>query len=238
LWIDYYNKEKDMKAILSPSMMCAPIDMLKETLADFRAAGVEYLHIDVMDGRFVPNLMLGTDYVRQLRRISDIPLDVHLMIDEPESKIAWFDFQPDEIVSVHVESTRHLQRCLQKVGALGAKPFAALNPATALSALDWVWDDIAGVLVMTVNPGYAGQKLIARTIDKIAECRNLIDGKGIAAQIEVDGNVSIANGIRMADAGADVFVLGSSAAFKEGEPLAAALRRFREQVDSRRIAEE
>jgi ribulose-phosphate 3-epimerase len=211
-------------------MMCAKLDALKETLADFEASGVEYLHIDVMDGRFVPNLMLGTDYVKQLRRLSAIPLDVHLMVEEPDAKIDWFDFQPGEIVSVHAESTHHLQRCLQKLRGLGAKPFVALNPATPLSALDWVWPDIDGVLLMTVNPGYAGQKLVPQTIDKIAACRKLAQDKGLTLQIEVDGNVSIENGIKMAKAGAEIFVLGSSAAFKPGVPLARSLSEFREQL--------
>ena len=141
--------------MLAPSMMCAQIDKLDETLCAFEKAGIEYLHIDVMDGCFVPNLMLGTDYVKQLRKLTSIPLDIHLMITEPEKKISWFDFQPGEFVSVHHESTKNWRQALQMVRDAGAKPLAAINPPTPVSVLEDVIDLIDGVLVMTVNPGLA-----------------------------------------------------------------------------------
>jgi ribulose-phosphate 3-epimerase len=186
-----------------------------------------------MDGSFVPNLQFGTDYIKQLRKLSSIPLDIHLMVERPEEKIDWFDFQEGEYVSIHVESTRHLQRTLQRIRDKGAKPMAALNPATPLSTLDWVWDDIDAVLIMTVNPGYAGQKLVPQTLQKIAECKKKAElaGKG-DIEIEVDGNVSFENAIKMANTGADIYVLGTSCLFGEDKPLVDSLQYFREVLRS------
>jgi ribulose-phosphate 3-epimerase len=218
---------------LSPSLMCANIEELSDTLKIFAQNCVEYLHIDVMDGSFVPNLQFGTDYVKQLRRLSHIPLDIHLMIEKPEDKIDWFDLREGEYVSVHVESTRHLHRTLQRIKGKGAKPMVALNPATPLSMLDWVWGDIDGVLIMTVNPGYAGQKLIPQTLKKIAECKKRAAAAGRAdIEIEVDGNVSPENAVKMAATGADIYVLGSSCLFRKDKPLKDALYSFRETLRS------
>jgi ribulose-phosphate 3-epimerase len=213
--------------------MCANIEGLSNTLKIFEQNNVEYLHIDVMDGVFVPNLQFGTDYIKQLRRLSHIPLDIHLMIERPEDKLDWFDFHEGEYVSVHVESTRHLQRTLQRIKDKGAKPMAALNPATPLSALDWVWGDIDGVLIMTVNPGYSGQTLVPQTLQKIAECK----ARAIAAdradiETEVDGNVSPENAVKMAAAGANIYVLGSSCLFRKELTIDDALRTFRQTLRS------
>ncbi len=203
-----------MKKQIAPSMMCADYRTLVPFLATCEACGIEYLHIDVMDGVFVKNFTLGTDYCRRLRDMTDIPLDIHLMITEPEWKIDWFAPKPGEYVSVHVESTNHLQRALAKIKDTGARAMAALNPATPLSALDYVLADIDGVLLMTVNPGFAGQKLITQTIGKITDCRRYLDERGYTdVEIEVDGNVSFVNGEKMAAAGADIFVAGSSSVF-------------------------
>jgi ribulose-phosphate 3-epimerase len=220
-----------MKSKLSPSMMCAGITELGKTLRIFEESGVEYLHIDVMDGSFVPNFMLGTDYVKQLRDLSRIPLDVHLMIERPEDKIDWFDFRPGECVSVHAESTRHLQRALQRIKDRGASARVALNPATPLSALDYVWDDIDGVLIMTVNPGYAGQKLVPQTLQKISDCKKMAAAAGRPdIEIEADGNVSLENAVKMARAGADIYVLGSSSLFVKDLPLDAAITKIRQAI--------
>jgi ribulose-phosphate 3-epimerase len=220
-----------MNVKLSPSLMCANIAELLNAIRIFEQNGVEYLHIDVMDGTFVPNLQFGTDYIKQIRRLSSISLDVHLMIEKPEEKIDWFDFQEGEYVSVHVESTRHLQRTLKQIKNRGAKPMAALNPATPLSALDWVWDDVDGVLIMTVNPGYAGQKLVPQTLQKIAECKKKAASIGRGdIEIEVDGNVSLENAVKMANTGADIYVLGSSCLFCDDASLADSLCRFRKTL--------
>ncbi len=219
-----------MKKQIAPSMMCADYRTLVPLLETFAKCGIEYLHIDVMDGVFVKNFTLGTDYCRRLREMTDIPLDIHLMITEPEWKIDWFQPQPGEYVSVHAEATDHLQRALAKIKDCGAKAMAALNPATPLSALDYVLDDIDAVLLMTVNPGFAGQKLIPQTLQKIADCRRYLDARGYAGvEIEVDGNVSFVNAAKMAAAGADIYVAGSSSVFC-GDDIAANIARLRESI--------
>lgn len=214
--------------MIAPSMMCAPIERLTQTLRAFEQAGVEYLHIDVMDGHFVPNLMLGTDYVKQLRRLSPIPLDVHLMIDKPEDKIGWFDFQPGEFVSVHAESTADWRKALALVQKTGAKAMAAINPPTPVAALENVLDLLGGVLVMTVNPGFAGQKAVPETIRKIADTRALLQRHNLGGlPIEVDGNVSFERAPEMKRMGADIFVCGTSSVFTKAMPLDEALSKFR-----------
>lgn len=211
-------------------MMCFPTLGLDRVLADCAAAAVELLHIDVMDGRFVPNLMLGTNYVADLRQATDITLDLHLMIQEPGDKLDWFAAGGGDWVSVHAESTAHLQRTVERVRSLGGHPRVALNPATPLSALDWVLDDIDGILLMTVNPGYAGQALIPQTVAKIAQLKAQLVERGRAdLDIEVDGNVSAPNAVAMAAAGASTFVLGTSA-INLVKPLADQLRAFRAAI--------
>ena len=211
-------------------MMCADIGALRETLALFEKHGIDYLHIDVMDGVFVPNLMLGSDYCRRLRGMTDIPLDIHLMVVNPEPKIEWFEPAPGEYVSVHAESTKHLHRAIQAVKAAGAKPLAALNPATPLSAVEYVMED-CGVLLMLVNPGYAGQALIPDTLRKIRELRALADAKGLPDfEIQVDGNVGFGNMAGIVEAGADFLVLGSSSIFTKDLPPEEAVLKVRECI--------
>ena len=213
--------------IIAPSMMCVEYARFAETLRLFEQNGVGLLHVDVMDGVFVKNYTLGTDFCRNLRKMTSIPLDLHLMITEPEWKIAWFDVMPGEWVSVHAEATDHLQRALAAIRSAGGKPLCALNPATPLNTLDYVLDDIDGVLLMTVNPGFAGQKLIPATLRKIADCRKYLDERGYGhVRIEVDGNVSFENAVKMRAAGADTFVAGSSSVF-HGTDIAANIEELR-----------
>jgi ribulose-phosphate 3-epimerase len=193
--------------------------------------GVDVLHVDVMDGEFVANLMLGTESIRHLRKASSIPLDIHLMIQRPEDKLDWFDIQPGEYVSVHAESTRHLQRALAKIRSYGAHPIVALNPATPLYMVEDVLEDVDGVLLMTVNPGFAGQKLVPQTLDKISRLRTMLDKAGRGhVLIEVDGNVSFVNGEKMRRAGADMFVCGSSSIFSKEGTVEENIARFRNCV--------
>lgn len=220
---------------LSPSMMCAGIAHLPAVLAVFADCGIHSLHIDVMDGCFVPNFTLGTDFCRRLRALTDIPLDIHLMITEPERKLDWFGIQPGEYVSVHAESTAHLHRALSRIRALGAHPIAALNPATPLSALDYILDETDGVLLMTVNPGFAGQPLVPGMLRKIADCRSYLDARGYWDHLlQVDGCVSFTHAKAMREAGADYFVTGSSSVFHDSdggenaEKIAENCRRLRE----------
>jgi ribulose-phosphate 3-epimerase len=185
-----------------------------------------------MDGEFVPNFTLGTDYCRILKKHADIPLDIHLMINDPENKLSWFDFGEGDYVSVHVESTKHLQRALSIIKSRGAKPMVAINPATPIEALEYVLDDICAVLVMTVNPGFAGQKMIPATLDKIRKLREYLDAKGYAGvEIEVDGNVSFTNAVLMKQAGANIFVGGTSSVFSSEGDICENIDRMRKGLD-------
>lgn len=216
----------DMK--ISPSMMCADPDVFSETLRTFEQCGIEYLHIDVMDGHFVPNFTLGTDYCKHLKKKTTIPLDIHLMIENPEDKLGWFPFGEGDIVSVHAESTKHLQKALAEIRQKGARAFVALNPATPLCTIEDVLDDLDGVMIMAVNPGFAGQKLIPSALDKIRRLRTMLDSTGHGdMEIEVDGNVSFENSVKMKNAGANIFVAGTSSVFNPSFPLEEGIARFR-----------
>ena len=221
-----------MKKMISPSLMCGRIADYPHTLDVFAKTGIEYLHVDVMDGDFVPNLQFGTDTVRQLRGMSKIPLDIHLMIERPEDKLAWFDIQPGEYVSVHAESTKHLQKCLAMIRERGGKPMAAINPATPFLMLENVLGDLDGILVMTVNPGFAGQKLIPTTLEKVRELRVYLDARGYTeTDIEVDGNVSFENARLLTDAGANIFVAGTSSVYKRDLRLEDAIAQMRKSIE-------
>ena len=202
-------------AWISPSVMCmSEWRGAGDQLDQLIESGVELIHADVMDGEFVPNMMFGTDSIRNLRKACPIPLDLHMMIERPDDKLPWFDIQPGEYVSIHFETAKHLQRTLSYIRDRGAHPMVALNPSTPLCMLEDILDDIDGVLVMAVNPGFAGQKLIPQMIGKIARLRKMLDETGREKmRIEVDGNVSFENSTRMRAAGADIFVCGTSSIF-------------------------
>ena len=220
------------KPIISPSVMCFNFWLEgAEVLKELEKAKAEYLHADVMDGSFVNNFMLGTDAIKNLRKSSNIPLDIHLMIERPEDKLHWFDIKENELVSIHYESTKHLQKALSSVRELGARPMVAINPATPISLIEDVIPDVDAVLIMTVNPGFAGQKLVPATLNKIKKLREYLDLNGYEkVRIQVDGNVSIENAIKMREAGADIFVLGTSSLFKKGESIIENAQKFREII--------
>ena len=214
-------------------MMCADIFTLGDTMDVFEKNGVSYLHIDIMDGEFVPNFTLGTDYCRRMKQSSSIPLDIHLMINDPEKKLSWFDFGEGDIVSVHFESTKHPYLALQMIRERGAKAFLAINPGTAASVILPMLPVMDGVLVMTVNPGFAGQKLAESTLAKITEVRELAAKAGRDdLLIETDGNVSFENAVRMSRAGADIFVAGTSAVFRKDMSLEEGLKKLQECVEN------
>jgi ribulose-phosphate 3-epimerase len=215
-----------MKKKISPSLMCGRISEYKEILKEFEKCGIEYLHIDVMDGEFVPNLQFGTDMIKQIRKMSNIPLDIHLMINNPEDKLEWFGICEGEYVAIHYEATKHVQRALAKVRELGAKPMLALNPATPLCVLEDLLPDVDAVLIMTVNPGFAGQKIVPATIDKVKRLRKMLDEKGYEnVEIEVDGNVSFENARLLSDAGANIFVAGTSSVFHKDYSIPSAIEK-------------
>lgn len=202
---------------VSPSMMCADALNLGADAVALEKAGVQYFHYDVMDGDFVPNFMLGPDVIKAVRKVSKVPADIHLMVKNPERHLHLFDLRAGDVVSVHQESTIHLQRTLAAIRQTGAQAAVALNPATPLCTIEDVLPDIDMVLLMTVNPGFAGQKLVPQTLAKITRLRKMLDESGYPdVRIEVDGNVSFENAVRMRAAGADLFVAGTSAVFREG----------------------
>lgn len=199
---------------ISPSLMCCDYFNFKEQIDTFKESGIEYLHIDVMDGEFVPNYALGSDIIRQLRAYTDIPLDIHLMVKDIDRKLDYIPLAEGDIVSVHYEATTHLQRVLSQIKKKGAKSYVALNPATPICVLEEIIDDLDGVLIMTVNPGYAGQKLIPSTLTKIEKLKNWLKEKGKNIPIQVDGNVSFESAKIMSEKGANIFIAGSSSVFK------------------------
>ena len=197
--------------ILSPSLLSADCGNLAETLRNLEAAGVKWVHWDVMDGQFVPNITFGQHVIKGLRPASGLFFDVHLMIVQPERYLADFKAAGADMLVVHAEATVHLQRTLAEIRRLGMKAGVALNPATPLSVLDYVTDDVNMVLVMSVNPGFGGQKFLPATIRKVAELRAKLNAAGRAdCLVQVDGGVNIDNTGTLVRAGADVLVSGSA----------------------------
>jgi ribulose-phosphate 3-epimerase len=220
-----------MKALISPSVMCVDFKCLESSIRELEHAQVEYLHIDIMDGRFVPNFTFGPDFVRAIRELTDIPLDFHFMVEEPDRHIPNFDVQSGDIVSIHQEACVHLQRTLQLIRSFGAKCAVALNPATSIYSLEEILDDLDMVLIMTVNPGYAGQKLVPATLNKIRRLKQWLRDRGYDnIAIEVDGNVSFENAVKMREAGADIFVAGTSSIFKKDQNIYRLTEEFRKRI--------
>ena len=199
---------------ISVSMMCADLIHLNETIRIFEQEKVDYLHVDVMDGEFVPNFGLGVDYIRGLRELTNIPLDLHLMIKEPEYKLQWIGIHPEDIVSIHYESTYQVQRALDWLVPFQCKRFLALNPATPLYVLEEVLDYIDGINLLMVNPGFAGQKIVPSTLKKAKRIYTFLSdmGKGNIT-IEVDGNITPENAEKLREYGASIFVAGTSSVF-------------------------
>ena len=220
-----------MKRMISPSLMCADFMNLGDELKKLEKGNIEYLHVDIMDGVYVPNYTLGTDFVKRLHAATDIPLDIHLMIDEPTAKLDWFELCEGDYVSVHYESCTHIQRALNLIRERGARPMLALNPGTPLTVLEELMTYIDGVLIMTVNPGFSGQKLVTSTLGKITRCRELLDRNGYTeVDIECDGNVSFENAKLMKEAGANIFVAGTSSIYSKADTLENNLARLRAAI--------
>lgn len=202
---------------LSPSVLSADFAKLGEQVRLVDEAGADYIHLDVMDGKFVPNISFGMPVIEAIRRVTDKPLDVHLMIEEPIRYLEEFKAAGADIVTVHAESCVHLHRTISRIRELDMKAGVALNPATSVSVLNYIFDDIDLALVMSVNPGFGGQTFIPAVLDKIKRIHKIADDKGLMnLEIEVDGGVTLNNVSAVVDAGADVIVAGS-AIFK-GDP--------------------
>lgn len=195
---------------IAPSILSADFSRIGDEVRDVAAAGADYIHVDVMDGHFVPNITIGPLVVEALRKVTDLTLDVHLMIAQPDLYIPDFAAAGADIIVVHAEATNHLHRTVQLIKSLGKRAGVALNPATPLHCLDYILEDIDLVLLMTVNPGFGGQLFIEACLPKIHALRGMLDKRGLEAELEVDGGVKAGNIDRISHAGADVFVAGSA----------------------------
>jgi len=202
---------------IAPSILSADFAVLGTEIAAVERGGADLIHVDVMDGHFVPNLSIGVPVVRSIRKIATVPLDVHLMIEEPDRYLDAFVKAGAAMISVHVEVLPHLHRTLQAIKELGAKAGVALNPSTPVGALEEVAGMVDHVLVMSVNPGFGGQTFIPRSESKIQAVRALLNRQGNAAPIEVDGGIDASNVARIVEAGATILVAGTSI-FGTGDP--------------------
>lgn len=195
---------------LAPSILSSDFSRLGDDIRAVEEAGADYIHIDVMDGHFVPNITIGPIVVESIRKVTHLPLDVHLMISNPDQYIKDFIKAGSNILSVHAETCPHLQRTINHIRELGTKPAVVLNPSTSLSTLEYILEEVDMVLLMTVNPGFGGQQFIPSMIPKIKKMRSLIDGKKLPVELEVDGGINLDNINKVAKAGADVIVAGSA----------------------------
>jgi ribulose-phosphate 3-epimerase len=211
---------------IAPSILSADFARLGEEVRAIESGGADYVHVDVMDGHFVPNITIGPPVVAALRKVTTLPLDVHLMIEDPDRYIPDFAGAGADIITVHAEASIHLHRTVQLIRSLGKKAGVSLNPATPVSALDVILDDLDLVLVMTVNPGFGGQGFISSCLPKIEALRREIDRRRLSVELQVDGGVKTDNIARIAAAGADVFVAGSAvfATADYGDTIAALKR--------------
>jgi ribulose-phosphate 3-epimerase len=205
---------------IAPSILSADFGRLAEEVRAVERAGADWIHVDVMDGHFVPNLTIGPPVIRAVRRATALPLDVHLMIETPERSLADYAAAGADRIGVHVETCPHLHRALQQIRALGKQSCVVLNPATPAAAAEPVLGEVDQVLVMSVNPGFGGQSFIEAVLPKIAQLRRWIDERELAVELEVDGGVSPDSIERAARAGANVFVAGT-AVFGEADYRAA-----------------
>ena len=202
---------------LSASIMCADIINMGEALREIEDAGIEYIHCDIMDNHFVPNLMIPMEFLNRLRVATRLPFDFHVMCEKPETVVERLDIREGDLVSIHYESTPHLHRVISLVRSKGARAAVAINPATPISVIEEILPEVEMVLVMSVDPGFAGQKIVPSSFDKIARLKHYLIEKGYEdILIEVDGCCSFENVPKMYDAGADIFVVGTSSVFKSG----------------------
>ena len=211
---------------LAPSILSADFSRLGEQVAEATEAGADYIHIDVMDGHFVPQITIGAPVVAAIRRWTNLPLDVHLMIEAPERQVKQFADAGADIITVHIETCPNIHQVVQTIKESGVKAGVSLNPGTSINALKEVLSFLDLVLVMTVNPGFGGQTFIEDTVDKVARLRVELDGRGLAAELSVDGGINAETAPRVVRAGARVLVAGS-AVFHSGQTVKEALAKIR-----------
>jgi ribulose-phosphate 3-epimerase len=215
------------RILIAPSVLSADFGRLADEVRAAEKAGADVIHLDVMDGHFVPNITIGPMVVAAVNKVTDLPLDVHLMIEHPERYVDQFAKAGADVISVHPEACPHLHRVIQQIRAAGARPSCSLNPHTPLNVLDHVLEDLAMVLIMTVNPGFGGQSFIEACVPKVKALREEANRRGLALDIEVDGGIKPGPTIRKAaEAGANVFVAGS--AVFEAPDYAAVIRALRD----------
>ncbi len=201
---------KERQVLISPSVLSADFTRLGDEIRSVEEAGADWIHIDVMDGHFVPNITIGPMIVSAVKRVAHVPLDVHLMISDPDAFLEDFHAAGADILTVHPEATCHLHRTLTRIRELGMKAGAALNPSTGLYAVEHVLSELDVIMLMTVNPGFGGQSFIRTMLPKIRALRNMVDNSGYNIMIEVDGGVSPETAGPLIKEGADVFVAGSA----------------------------
>jgi ribulose-phosphate 3-epimerase len=214
---------------LAPSILSADFARLGEQINEAAKAWADYIHVDVMDGHFVPNISIGAPVVAAIRPLTSLPLDVHLMIERPERFISDFVKAGADILTVHVEASPHCKSTIKAIKELGARAGVSLNPATPLSAADEVIHDVDLVLIMSVNPGFGGQPFIPETLPRIEQMRKMIDNRKPGIELEVDGGINAENAPQIVAAGADVLVAGNSI-FKAEDGISGAMQRLREAV--------
>ena len=221
--------ESSPRVKLAPSILSADFGRLGEQVAEATKAGADYIHVDIMDGHFVPQITIGAPVVAAIRSWTDLPLDVHLMIKAPEHQIKQFADAGADIITVHIEACPHIHQIVQMIKKSGAKAGVSLNPGTHIDTLNEILPSLDLVLVMTVNPGFAGQAFIEDTLDKIARLRADLDRRGLATELEVDGGINAEIAPRVVQAGARVLVAGA-AVFGSGQTVAEALAKIRDSV--------
>lgn len=217
------------KIKIAPSILSADFARLGEQVAEATKAGADYIHIDVMDGHFVPQITIGAAVVAALRKWTEIPLDVHLMIESPEEQVNQFANAGANIITVHAEACRHIHRVVQLIKDKGIKAGVSINPATSLSVLDEILPEVDLVLVMSVNPGFGGQTFIESTLDKIARLCAELERRKLNVELEVDGGINIKTAPRVVKAGAVVLVAGA-AVFNSGESIESAIKKLRQSL--------
>jgi len=214
---------------LAPSILSADFARLGEQIDEVARAGADYIHVDVMDGHFVPNITIGAPVVASIRRVTSLPLDVHLMIEHPERYISEFINAGADIITVHVEASPHLHSTIRLIKELGVKAGVSLNPPTPLSAADEFIHHVDLVLIMSVNPGFGGQSFMPETLPRIANMRKILDNRKPGVELEVDGGINADNAPDIVEAGANVLVAGNSV-FRAEDGISQALQRLREAV--------